>query len=115
MEPDRPMLDALQTSLRPKELLLVLDNCEHLVAECANLVDALLRACPKLRVPTRFGTAFAEPGLRDSRHRDACADSEIRVCSDVRPKALSEAGCMLSRRRTLKMSRSESPRPVSVD
>jgi len=31
-------------------LLLVLDNCEHLVASCAELVDALLRACPGLRV-----------------------------------------------------------------
>jgi predicted ATPase/DNA-binding CsgD family transcriptional regulator len=33
-------------------LLLVLDNCEHLVEACAHLVDALLRACSGLRVLT---------------------------------------------------------------
>jgi non-specific serine/threonine protein kinase len=31
-------------------VLLVLDNCEHLVEACAALVDALLRSCPRLRV-----------------------------------------------------------------
>ena len=31
-------------------LLLVMDNCEHLLDACAQLVDALLRACPDLRV-----------------------------------------------------------------
>src|SRR3712207_8751902 len=30
--------------------LVVLDNCEHLLIACAQLVDALLRACPSLRV-----------------------------------------------------------------
>src|SRR5215207_6154986 len=34
--------------LRPREMLLVLDNCEHLVEECADLVATLLRACPDL-------------------------------------------------------------------
>ena len=33
-----------------KSLLLVLDNCEHLLDACARLADALLRACPSLRV-----------------------------------------------------------------
>ena len=36
--------------LRQRELLLVLDNCEHLVQACAALADALLRACPSLRI-----------------------------------------------------------------
>jgi non-specific serine/threonine protein kinase len=31
-------------------LLLVLDNCEHLVQGCASLADTLLHACPKLRI-----------------------------------------------------------------
>ena len=34
--------------LRPHRLLLVLDNCEHLVTACAELADDLLRACPNL-------------------------------------------------------------------
>src|SRR5205823_2371374 len=40
----------LTEHLRPKSLLLVLDNCEHLLTACAQLAESLLRACVKLRV-----------------------------------------------------------------
>lgn len=40
----------LADHLRGKRLLLVLDNCEHLIEACAVLVEALLRASPDLRV-----------------------------------------------------------------
>ena len=43
-----PML--LSDHLRARKVLLVLDNCEHLIEACATLVEALLRSCPKLRV-----------------------------------------------------------------
>ena len=36
--------------LRAREVLLVLDNCEHLIDDCARLADALLRTCPQLRI-----------------------------------------------------------------
>src|SRR5687768_11713515 len=36
--------------LRARELLLVLDNCEHVIDSCAALADALLRACSRLRI-----------------------------------------------------------------
>jgi predicted ATPase/class 3 adenylate cyclase/Tfp pilus assembly protein PilF len=49
-EPGRPLIETLADSLRPKRLLLVLDNCEHLVAACAWLVERLLRTCPGLCV-----------------------------------------------------------------
>ena len=49
-EPGRPLLATLTDALRPKRLLLVLDNCEHLLDACARLADALLRACPHLTV-----------------------------------------------------------------
>ena len=42
--------DTLLEHLRPKSTLLLLDNCEHLVEECARLVSILLRACPRLSV-----------------------------------------------------------------
>lgn len=51
-ESERPMLDTLVAHLRDKRLLLILDNCEHLVDACARLVDTLLRACPPLRILT---------------------------------------------------------------
>src|ERR1700694_2932933 len=50
---ERPGLSPLMIlieHLQPKRLLLVLDNCEHLVASSAQLIETLLRACPGLRV-----------------------------------------------------------------
>jgi non-specific serine/threonine protein kinase len=40
----------LADHLADMQVLLVLDNCEHMVTECARLVDVLLRSCPGLRV-----------------------------------------------------------------
>jgi predicted ATPase len=37
-------------ALRPRAGLLVLDNCEHLVAACAGLADVLVEACPGVRL-----------------------------------------------------------------
>ena len=36
--------------LKEKELMIILDNCEHLVKECAELTDILLKSCPKLKI-----------------------------------------------------------------
>ena len=48
--PEQPVRATLAGFLRPRHLLLLLDNCEHLVGACAELVAALLRACPRLTV-----------------------------------------------------------------
>jgi predicted ATPase len=48
----RRPVDALAEQLRSRRLLLVLDNCEHLLDAAALLVDALLKAAPQLRVLT---------------------------------------------------------------
>jgi len=48
--PDRSPTEALVEHLKSKKVLLVLDNCEHLVEECATLADTLLRACPDLAI-----------------------------------------------------------------
>jgi predicted ATPase len=47
---DGDPLDNLVRALRPKHLLLILDNCEHLITPVARIVSALLRGCPKLSV-----------------------------------------------------------------
>jgi len=47
---EQPLSLTLVNALRHRRLLLVLDNCEHLLDACAELVDALLRACPELRI-----------------------------------------------------------------
>jgi len=49
-EPGRPLATTLAEALRPRRLLLVLDNCEHLLGACARLADALLRAGPHVRL-----------------------------------------------------------------
>jgi predicted ATPase/DNA-binding SARP family transcriptional activator len=51
-QPRRPLVELLVDHLRSKRLLLLLDNCEHLVADCAALADTLLRACAHLRIMT---------------------------------------------------------------
>jgi predicted ATPase len=43
-------VEALAQHLGDRRLLLVLDNCEHLLDACAVLVDSLLRSCPRLQV-----------------------------------------------------------------
>lgn len=51
-EPGRRLADTLGTQLKRQELVLALDNVEHLVEEVALLVEGLLRVAPKLRVLT---------------------------------------------------------------
>ncbi|WP_433634879.1 protein kinase domain-containing protein [Nocardia sp. CA-120079] len=46
----RPVLDALIDYLAPRQLLLVLDNCEQIVDAAAKAGETLLRACPHLRI-----------------------------------------------------------------
>jgi predicted ATPase/DNA-binding SARP family transcriptional activator len=48
-QPGVPMTDSLIRYLESRQLLLVLDNCEHLIGASAKLVDGLLRNCPDLR------------------------------------------------------------------
>ncbi|MGZ9225585.1 MAG: AAA family ATPase, partial [Anaerolineales bacterium] len=45
-----PLTEKLIHILRPKAILLILDNCEHLLDACAQLADALLRHCPNLKI-----------------------------------------------------------------
>lgn len=43
-------LDTLKKRIGDKRLMIVLDNCEHVVGGCAQLADTLLRSCPEVRV-----------------------------------------------------------------
>lgn len=47
---ERPAQEVLGDFLKPKRLLLLLDNCEHLIEDCAALASKLLRACPNLKI-----------------------------------------------------------------
>jgi len=47
---DHPVLETVIDRLRSMRMLLVLDNCEHLVVACRAVAQALRRACPELRI-----------------------------------------------------------------
>ena len=49
-EAGRPVLEALEKYAKDRRLLIILDNCEHLVHACAELAKQLLRAGPQLRI-----------------------------------------------------------------
>ncbi|MGN6755874.1 MAG: tetratricopeptide repeat protein [Thermomicrobiales bacterium] len=55
-------LDLLTSRLRDTTALLVLDNCEHLIAGCAELAATLLTACPHLRLLATSREALRIPG-----------------------------------------------------
>ncbi len=50
IRPGLPVLDSLLDAVADKYLLVVLDNCEHLIDACAKLAEAMLRNCPRLHV-----------------------------------------------------------------
>jgi predicted ATPase len=61
-EGQRSTLQQLRDFLRHKEALLLLDNCEHLLEACAQLVSTLLSACPRLWVLTTSREALGVDG-----------------------------------------------------
>ena len=54
--PGRDPVDVLVTQLSERHVLLLLDNCEHLVDACASLADAVVRAAPRYG-PCHFARA----------------------------------------------------------
>jgi predicted ATPase/class 3 adenylate cyclase len=49
-EPGQPLLETLVDALSDRRLLVVLDNCEHVLVASATLADTLLRSCRGLRI-----------------------------------------------------------------
>jgi predicted ATPase/transcriptional regulator with XRE-family HTH domain len=77
--PNRPPLDALVAYLKQKTLLLIFDNCEHLIEDAALVADVVLRGCPGVRIlatsrePLRIGgeRTYRLPSLRTPPSADA--------------------------------------------
>lgn len=49
-QPDESITSTVVKRVGDKEMLLILDNCEHLVTACAELCEALLSSCPGVRI-----------------------------------------------------------------
>jgi predicted ATPase/DNA-binding CsgD family transcriptional regulator/DNA-binding XRE family transcriptional regulator len=88
-QPGRPIADTLTARLAARRLLLVLDNCEHVIDACAALADALLRACPDVRLlatsraPLAVGgeVAWRVPSLPVPRRSDRAPAAVERVAA----------------------------------
>ncbi|MBK8550731.1 MAG: hypothetical protein IPL53_06580 [Ignavibacteria bacterium] len=44
------LLDVVKNYLRNKEMLLILDNCEHVISESSKLAEIFLRSCPRIKI-----------------------------------------------------------------
>jgi predicted ATPase len=62
LQGDRPAAKVIADFLGTRRLLLILDNCEHLVLAAAKFTESLLTACPNVRVLTTSREALAIPG-----------------------------------------------------
>jgi predicted ATPase/DNA-binding CsgD family transcriptional regulator len=60
--PGVPLVEELRAHLQTRRVLLVLDNCEHLVEACADLAEALLGSCPDLHILATSREALGVPG-----------------------------------------------------
>src|SRR5262249_24301426 len=61
-QPGRDITETLIEALRPKGLLLMLDNCEHLLPACRGLAAALLSKCPQGRIFATSRDGLDVPG-----------------------------------------------------
>jgi predicted ATPase/class 3 adenylate cyclase len=84
--PFNPLANLVMDYLRDKKLLLILDNCEHLIEACARLADDLLHECVGLRILASSRealgiageTAYRIPSLADSESTQLFVD---RACA----------------------------------
>ena len=84
-----PLINIVIDYLRGKQLLLILDNCEHLVEACAQLADQLLHECPNLKIIASSRealgisgeTVYRVPSLLDSEAARLFIDRAVKVDS----------------------------------
>jgi predicted ATPase/class 3 adenylate cyclase len=61
-EPDRTLVQAICAHLKSRRVLIILDNCEHLVKASAEMAQAILRAAPHVRLLATSREALHVPG-----------------------------------------------------
>ena len=90
---DRTIAAALVDYIKPRHLLLVLDNCEHLIQACAELTARLLRDCSRLQVVATSREPLATPGeVTWLVRRSSCPTSNSQFHSTPSPVAR-QCGC----------------------
>ena len=61
-QPGHPLLETLGFALSDRPILLVLDNCEHVLDACAQMTSSLLRSCSRLSILATSREPLAVPG-----------------------------------------------------
>ena len=85
----RPLDEVLSEFLHNRQVLLVVDNCEHVIESCALVVERLLQSCPGLRVLATTRERLDVPGEAAHRVSGLALAAEGATAEDV---ACSEAG-----------------------
>lgn len=93
-EQARPTLEMVTDYLREKNLLLVLDNCEHLIDAIAKLADLLLHACPKLKILASSREALGIAGEAPYRIPSLSLPSKDLSPANFQTLTQSEAVCL---------------------
>ena len=78
-QPTRPLLDTMLDHLSERDLLIVLDNCEHVIHDAAKLCDQILRAAPGVSIiaTSREGLAIGGERLWQVPSLGVSADGEL--------------------------------------
>ncbi len=63
-QPERPIVQTLVDAVHDRNIVLVWDNCEHVVDSCAKLAQELLRSCPKVQILATSREPFGLAGER---------------------------------------------------
>jgi len=61
-EPGKKLLETLKEYLKGKHIILLFDNCEHLLDKCSSIAMELLSSCPKLKIISTSRMSFNIPG-----------------------------------------------------
>ncbi len=80
--PNRPLLETLVAFLKDKSQLLILDNCEHVIAEVAQVTEALLLGAPFLRILAASREPLLSTGERTYRLPSLTEDDAVALFAD---------------------------------
>jgi predicted ATPase len=78
-QPNVAPVDVLTNHLASKRLLMILDNCEHLIEACARLADRLLRDCPNVHLLTTSRELLCIAGEVNWRVPSLSASESVRL------------------------------------
>ncbi len=96
----RPLIETIADELNEREVLLLLDGCEHLVGACAEFAERLLQRCPRLRVLATSREPLGVPGEINYRVPSLTLPS-VEVVPTAEKLLASEAGRLFAERAAL--------------